>query len=62
MKTNQTVRDSSRAPLLLVAGGKDPVVPSSVVKANFDNNPQPNERKRTYACYTNHTYRYKNHR
>jgi pimeloyl-ACP methyl ester carboxylesterase len=28
--------NDSRAPLLLVAGGKDRVVPSSVVKANFD--------------------------
>jgi pimeloyl-ACP methyl ester carboxylesterase len=33
-----TVRflNDSRAPLLLVAGGKDRVVPSSMVKANFD--------------------------
>ena len=33
-----TVRfhNDSRAPLLLVAGGKDRVVPSSLVKANFD--------------------------
>jgi len=33
-----TVRfhNGSRAPLLLVAGGKDRVVPTSVVKANFD--------------------------
>ena len=33
-----TVRfhNDSRAPLLLVAGGKDRVVPTSVVKANFD--------------------------
>jgi len=29
-------RNDSRAPLLLVAGGKDRVVPSSMVKANFD--------------------------
>ena len=29
-------RDDTRAPLLLVAGGKDRVVPSSIVKANFD--------------------------
>jgi alpha-beta hydrolase superfamily lysophospholipase len=28
--------NDSRAPLLLVAGGKDRVVPSSLVKANFD--------------------------
>jgi alpha-beta hydrolase superfamily lysophospholipase len=28
--------NDSRAPLLLVAGGKDRVVPSSMVKANFD--------------------------
>jgi pimeloyl-ACP methyl ester carboxylesterase len=28
--------NDSRAPLLLVAGGKDRVVPTSVVKANFD--------------------------
>src|SRR4051794_12520918 len=34
-----TVRfhNPSRAPLLLIAGGKDRVVPSSMVKANFDN-------------------------
>src|SRR5207248_1816266 len=33
-----TVRfhNDSRAPLLLIAGGKDRVVPSSMVKANFD--------------------------
>ncbi|HEV2995362.1 MAG TPA: hypothetical protein VGW99_05330, partial [Chthoniobacterales bacterium] len=33
-----TVRfhNDSRAPLLLVVGGKDRVVPSSMVKANFD--------------------------
>jgi pimeloyl-ACP methyl ester carboxylesterase len=33
-----TVRfhNDSRAPLLLVAGGKDRIVPSSMVKANFD--------------------------
>ena len=29
-------RNDTRAPLLLVAGGKDRVVPTSVVKANFD--------------------------
>jgi pimeloyl-ACP methyl ester carboxylesterase len=29
-------RNDTRAPLLLVAGGKDRVVPSSIVKANFD--------------------------
>jgi pimeloyl-ACP methyl ester carboxylesterase len=29
--------NDSRAPLLLVAGGKDRVVPSSMAKANFDN-------------------------
>jgi alpha-beta hydrolase superfamily lysophospholipase len=29
-------RNDTRAPLLLVAGGKDRVVPSSLVKANFD--------------------------
>ena len=29
-------RNDTRAPLLLVAGGKDRVVPSSMVKANFD--------------------------
>jgi alpha-beta hydrolase superfamily lysophospholipase len=28
--------NDSRAPLLLIAGGKDRVVPTSVVKANFD--------------------------
>ena len=30
------VRNDTRAPLLLIAGGKDRVVPSSLVKANFD--------------------------
>src|SRR3954447_8101521 len=30
------VRNDTRAPLLLVAGGKDRVAPSSLVKANFD--------------------------
>jgi pimeloyl-ACP methyl ester carboxylesterase len=29
-------RNDTRAPMLLVAGGKDRVVPSSLVKANFD--------------------------
>src|SRR5206468_2052306 len=29
-------RNDTRAPLLLVAGGKDRVVPTSLVKANFD--------------------------
>jgi pimeloyl-ACP methyl ester carboxylesterase len=29
-------QNDSRAPLLLVAGGKDRVVPTSIVKANFD--------------------------
>src|SRR4029453_12712966 len=29
-------RNDTRAPLLLVAGGKDRVVPRSIVKANFD--------------------------
>jgi len=29
-------RNDTRAPLLLIAGGKDRVVPSSMVKANFD--------------------------
>jgi predicted dienelactone hydrolase len=29
-------QNDSRAPLLLVAGGKDQVAPSSLVKANFD--------------------------
>ncbi len=29
-------RNDTRAPLLLVAGGKDRVAPSSIVKANFD--------------------------
>jgi alpha-beta hydrolase superfamily lysophospholipase len=29
-------RNDTRAPLLLVAGGQDRVVPSSIVKANFD--------------------------
>jgi len=30
------LRNDTRAPLLLVAGGEDRVVPSSLVKANFD--------------------------
>ena len=30
------VRNGTRAPLLLVAGGQDRVVPSSLVKANFE--------------------------
>jgi alpha-beta hydrolase superfamily lysophospholipase len=30
------VRNDTRAPLLLIAGGKDRVVPSSLVKANFE--------------------------
>jgi alpha-beta hydrolase superfamily lysophospholipase len=29
-------RNDTRAPLLLVAGGKDSIVPSSIIKANFD--------------------------
>src|SRR5262249_33428473 len=29
-------RNNTRAPLLLVAGGKDRIVPSSIVKANFE--------------------------
>ncbi len=29
-------RNDTRAPLVLVAGGKDRIVPSSIVKANFD--------------------------
>ena len=29
-------RNDTRAPLLLVSGGKDRIVPSSIVKANFD--------------------------
>src|SRR4029077_16143409 len=38
-----TVRfhNDSRAPLLLVAGGKDHVAPSSMVKANFDSYREP---------------------
>ena len=34
--TTVNVRNDTRAPLLLVAGGKDRIVPSSIVKANFD--------------------------
>jgi alpha-beta hydrolase superfamily lysophospholipase len=34
--TTVNFRNDTRAPLLLVAGGKDRVVPSSLVKANFD--------------------------
>ena len=30
------VRNDTRAPLLLIAGGKDRVTPSSLIKANFD--------------------------
>jgi pimeloyl-ACP methyl ester carboxylesterase len=33
---NVNFRNDTRAPLLLVTGGKDRVVPSSIVKANFD--------------------------
>jgi alpha-beta hydrolase superfamily lysophospholipase len=29
-------RNDTRAPLLLIAGGKDRVTPSSLIKANFD--------------------------
>jgi alpha-beta hydrolase superfamily lysophospholipase len=34
--TTVNFQNDTRAPLLLVAGGKDHVVPSSIVKANFD--------------------------
>jgi pimeloyl-ACP methyl ester carboxylesterase len=34
--TTVNLRNDTRAPLLLVAGGEDRVVPSSLVKANFD--------------------------
>src|SRR5882724_6186414 len=34
--TTVNFRNNTRAPLLLVAGGKDRIVPSSIVKANFD--------------------------
>src|SRR5439155_18980565 len=34
--TTVNFRNDTRAPLLLVAGGKDRVVPTSVVKANFE--------------------------
>jgi alpha-beta hydrolase superfamily lysophospholipase len=34
--TTVNFRNDTRAPLLLVAGGKDRMVPSSIVKANFD--------------------------
>jgi pimeloyl-ACP methyl ester carboxylesterase len=34
--TTVNFRNDTRAPLLLVAGGKDRIVPSSIVKANFD--------------------------
>ena len=34
--TTVNFRNDTRAPLLLVAGGKDRVVPSSLVRANFD--------------------------
>jgi pimeloyl-ACP methyl ester carboxylesterase len=34
--TTVNFRNDTRAPLLLVAGGKDRIVPGSIVKANFD--------------------------
>jgi pimeloyl-ACP methyl ester carboxylesterase len=34
--TTVNFQNDTRAPLLLVAGGKDRIVPSSIVKANFD--------------------------
>ena len=34
--TTVNFRNDTRAPLLLVAGGKDRIVPSSIVKVNFD--------------------------
>jgi pimeloyl-ACP methyl ester carboxylesterase len=34
--TTVNFRNDTRAPLLLVAGGKDRMVPSSIVRANFD--------------------------
>jgi len=34
--TTVNFRNDTRAPLLLVAGGKDRIVPSSIVKASFD--------------------------
>ena len=34
--TTVNFRNDTRAPLLLAAGGKDRIVPSSIVKANFD--------------------------
>ncbi len=34
--TTVNFRNDTRAPLLLVAGGEDRIVPSSIVKANFD--------------------------
>jgi pimeloyl-ACP methyl ester carboxylesterase len=36
LHTTVNLRNDTRAPLLLVAGGEDRVVPSSLVKANFD--------------------------
>jgi len=36
LHTTVNLRNDTRAPLLLVGGGKDRVVPSSLVKANFD--------------------------
>jgi pimeloyl-ACP methyl ester carboxylesterase len=36
LHTTVNLRNDTRAPLLLVAGDKDRVVPSSLVKANFD--------------------------
>jgi pimeloyl-ACP methyl ester carboxylesterase len=35
-ETSLNFRNDTRAPLLLVAGGKDRIVPSSLVKANFE--------------------------
>jgi pimeloyl-ACP methyl ester carboxylesterase len=52
-----TVRfhNDSRAPLLLAAGGKDRVVPSSMVKANFDSY-QESKADTDYKEFPEHTH------
>ena len=52
-----TVRfhNDSRAPLLLVAGGKDRVVPNSMVKANFDSY-QESKAETDYKEYPNQAH------
>jgi pimeloyl-ACP methyl ester carboxylesterase len=47
--------NDSRAPLLLVAGGKDRVVPSSMVKANFDSY-RESKAETDYKEFPEHTH------